>query len=209
MPCSWSSSLGSWLALRGHHLLTALRCLPCGFAAPWSMQVPGWTPLLALRIRCCPGFGLCPPRTLSSAHCLKAARAFVQLVLVCIEAVVGHVALGFPFSQLIAGSGQPGLVAGDGRVPTCMSGVVSRVSVAAVRRVRCGLQTQSFHVAQRVPSWGDSQEKRNRDTATPTRECVCPQVRAQKSGLNSPDGPLPAEAPRWTSLGPMARRRAW
>ena len=31
-------------------------------------------------------------------------------------------ALGFPFSQLIAGSGQPGLVAGDGKVPTRVSG---------------------------------------------------------------------------------------
>lgn len=98
---------------------------------------------------------LCPPSKGSTGFCAACPCVYRGHCGTC-----GLLkALGFPFSQLIAGSGQPGLVAGDGRVPTCVSGVVSRVSAAAVRRVRHGLQTQSFHVAQRVPSWGDSQEK--------------------------------------------------
>lgn len=38
----------------------------------------------------------------------------------------------------------------------------------------------SFHVARQVPSWGDSWEKRNRNTPAPQRGSECPQVRAQK-----------------------------
>ena len=41
-------------------------------------------------------FGLCPLCALTSAQRLKAAWAFVQLVLVCVEAVAGPVAFGRP-----------------------------------------------------------------------------------------------------------------